>query len=406
MRAEVTGGPVVRRDMLGGMRIDGTVAPGYEAVRAAFAANFADQGDIGAAVCIYRDGQPVVDLWGGLADPDTGKPWERDTLQLVYSATKGVVASAAHLLVQRGQLELDAPVARYWPEFAAAGKAEIPVRWLLTHQAGLAALDKPVPLADALAWTPMVDALAAQAPNWLPGTDHGYHGRTFGWLVGEVIRRITGHTVGQFVAEEIAGPYAVDFFIGLPPAEQHRVSRLVFAPKPDLESMPDELIPEQIRPMVAAMRDPESLTNRAFQITDPPDIDFNSPTVQAAEIPASNGIGTARGLARLYASLIGEVDGRRLLTPETLADAIREQTSGIDRVIMLPDRYATGYMLPIADLTLGGPDSFGHPGRGGSLAYADPTRNLAFAYVTNHIVEGALDLRARNLVDALDTGVE
>ncbi|WP_405165021.1 beta-lactamase family protein [Nocardia sp. NBC_01499] len=388
------------------MRIDGTVAPGFEAVRDAFAANFADQGDVGAAVCVYRDGQPVVDLWGGLADPDAGRPWERDTLQLVYSATKGVVAAAAHLLVQRGLLDLDAPVAQYWPEFAAAGKGEIPVRWLLTHQAGLAAIDKPVPLAEALVWTPMVEALAAQAPNWTPGTDHGYHGRTFGWLVGEVIRRITGRTVGRFLAEDIAAPFGVDFFIGLPAAEQSRVSRLVFAPKPDLDSVPDEAIPEQMRPMVAAMRDPESLTNRAFQITDPPDIDFNSPAVHAAEIPASNGIGTARGLARLYASLVSVVDGNRLLSPETLAAAIREQTSGIDRVIMLPDRYASGFMLPIADLTLGGPNSFGHPGRGGSLGYADPERRLSFAYVTNYIVEGALDLRARNLVDALETALE
>ncbi|MFE9576896.1 serine hydrolase domain-containing protein [Nocardia sp. NPDC006044] len=387
------------------MTIDGTVAPGYEAVRDAFAANFADQGDIGAAVCVYRDGRPVVDLWGGLADPDAGRPWERDTLALVYSATKGVVTAAAHLLVQRGLLDLDAPVARYWPEFAAASKGEIPVRWLLTHQAGLAAIDKPVPLDDALAWTPMVDALAAQTPNWTPGTDHGYHGRTFGWLIGEVIRRSTGRTAGQFLAEEIAGPYGIDFFIGLPAAQRDRVSRLVFAPKPDLDSVPDELIPEQLRPMVAAMRDPESLANRAFQITDPPDIDFNSPAVQAAEIPASNGIGTARGLARLYASLVGEVDGKRLLTPATLAAAIREQTSGLDRVIMLPDRYATGFMLPIADLTLGGPNTFGHPGRGGSLGYADPERNLAFAYITNYIVEGAVDLRARNLVDALETAL-
>ncbi|WP_083894504.1 serine hydrolase domain-containing protein [Nocardia tenerifensis] len=387
------------------MRIDGTVARGYEGVREAFAANFADEGEVGAAVCVYRDGRPVVDLWGGVADAQTGRPWERDTLQLVYSATKGVVAAAAHLLVQRGQLDLDAPVARYWPEFAAAGKGEIPVRWLLTHQAGLAALDEPVPLAEALAWTPMVDALAAQAPNWTPGTDHGYHGRTYGWLVGEVIRRITGRTVGQFLAEEIAKPYGIDFFIGLPAAERNRVSRLTFAPKPDLASVPDELVPEQLRPMLAAMRDPESLSNRAFQITDPPDIDFDSPAVHAAEIPASNGIGTARGLARLYATLIGEVDSDRLLTEETLAAAVAEQTSGLDRVIMLPNRYATGFMLPLAEFPLGGPDSFGHPGRGGSLGYADPGRGVAFAYVTNYIIEGALDLRARNLVDALDSAL-
>ena len=389
------------RDMLGDMVIDGFVASGFEAVRQAFAENFADGGDVGAAVTVYRGGEPVVDLWGGLADPAGERPWERDTLQLVYSATKGVTSTVAHLLAQRGELELDAPVARYWPEFAAADKGDIPVRWLLSHQAGLAALDTPVPLADALAWDPMVDALAAQTPNWTPGTAHGYHGRTFAWLVGEVIRRATGRTVGRILAEDIAVPFGIDFFIGVPAAERHRVSQLVFAPKVDVSSLPEEMIPEELRPMVIAMRDPQALVNRAFQVTDPPDIDFNDPAVQAAEIPSSNGIGTARGLARLYASTIGEVDGARLLTPETLAAATREQASGIDRVMMIPDRYATGYMLPTEGFAFGGPNSFGHPGRGGSLAFADPDAGIAFAYVPNYIIESAPDLRARNLVDAV-----
>lgn len=387
--------------MLCRMTVEGTVATGYQVVREAFAANFTEHGEVGGAVCVYRDGQPVVDLWGGSADPGTGRPWQRDTLQLVYSATKGVVATIAHLLAQRGELDLDAPVARYWPQFAAAGKARIPVRWLLTHQAGLAALDEPVPLNDALAWMPMVRALAAQAPNWQPGTAFGYHGRTYGWLIGEVIRRVSGRTPGRFLAEEIAGPLDIDFFIGLPPAAQHRVSRLVSAPAPDLSEVPEENVPESLRPLLAAMRDPQALVNRAFQITDPADIDFDSPTVQAAELPAGNGIGTARGLARLYAALVGEVDGRRLLTDDTLAAATREQVAGTDRVLMLPGRYASGYMLPTPQLPLGGGASFGHPGRGGSLAFADPGRRLSFAYVTNHIVEGAQDLRARNLVDAL-----
>ncbi|WP_063018793.1 serine hydrolase domain-containing protein [Nocardia niwae] len=383
------------------MTIEGTVATGYDAVREAFAANFAEYGEIGAALCVYRDGHPVIDLWGGTADPGTGRPWQRDTLQLVYSATKGVVATIAHLLAQRGELDLDAPVARYWPEFAAAGKGGIPVRWLLTHQAGVAALDQPVPLSDALAWTPMVEALAAQAPNWRPGSAFGYHGRTYGWLVGEVIRRVSGRTPGRFLAEEIAGPLEVDFFIGLPPAARPRVSRLVFAPAPDPTRIPEEAVAESLRPLVAAMRDPQALVNRAFQITDPADIDFDSAAVQAAELPASNGIGTARGLARLYAALVGEVDGSRLFTPDTLAAATREQVAGTDRVLMLPGRYASGYMLPTAELPLGGGASFGHPGRGGSLAFADPARGLGFAYVSNYIVEGAVDLRARNLVDAL-----
>ncbi|WP_433761826.1 serine hydrolase domain-containing protein [Nocardia sp. CA-135398] len=387
------------------MVIDGVVASGFEAVREVFAANFAERGDVGAAVTVYRNGQPVVDLWGGLADPEGERPWERDTMQLVYSATKGVTATVAHLLAQRGELDLDAPVARYWPEFAAADKGDIPVRWLLTHQAGLAALDKPVPLADALAWEPMVQALAAQTPNWQPGTAHGYHGRTFGWLVGEVVRRATGRTVGRILAEDIAGPFGIDFFIGLPESERHRVSRLVFAPKIDLATVPDELIPAEFRPMVAAMRDPQALVNRAFEVTDPADIDYNDPAVHAAEIPSSNGIGTARGLARLYATTIGEVDGTRLLTAATRAAATREQTAGIDRVLMLPNRYATGYMLPTEGFPLGGPNAFGHAGRGGSLAFADPDTDIAFAYVTNYIIEGVPDLRARNLVDAMTNAI-
>ncbi|GAA5050282.1 serine hydrolase domain-containing protein [Nocardia callitridis] len=387
------------------MEIGGRVERGYESVRRAFAENFADHGDTGAAVCVYRDGHPVVDLWGGVADPATGRPWERDTLQLVYSATKGVVATIAHLLVQRGELDLDAPVAQYWPEFAAHGKGDIPVRWLLTHQAGLAALDTRVPLADALAWTPMVDALAAQRPNWTPGTAHGYHGRTYGWLVGEVIRRVTGRTPGQFLAEEIAGPFDIDFFIGLPPNERARVSAMQYPPRPDLSAIPDDQVPELMRPVLAAQRDPESLSNRAFEITDPIDIDFNSAEVQAEEIPASNGIGTARGLARLYAALVGDVDGKRLLTAPTVTAASREQVAGIDQVIMLPTRFATGYMLPTEGLTLLGDTAFGHPGRGGSLAFADPDSGIAFAYVTNRIVEGQLDPRAPRLTEALATAL-
>ncbi|WP_019930326.1 serine hydrolase domain-containing protein [Nocardia sp. BMG111209] len=382
--------------------IDGTVAPGFEPVRDAFAANFEKAGEVGAAVAVYRDGQPVVDLWGGLADPATDRPWERDTLQLVYSATKAVTAAAAHLLAQRGELDLDAPVSRYWPEFAAAGKSAIPVRQLLSHRAGLPALDHPVPLADALTWEPMVTALAAQRPLWEPGTAHGYHGRTFGWLVGEVIRRVSGRSPGRFVAEEITGPHGIDFFIGLPDTERNRVSRLVFAPQPDYSAIPIDRIPEALRPLLAAAADPESLSNRAFAVTDPADPDFDSPAVQAAEIPASNGIGTARGLARFYATLIGDVDGHRLLTADTLADATVEQAAGIDRVMLLPSRYASGFMLPTESFALGGPASFGHPGRGGALGFADPTRGLAFGYVTNYIVEGALDLRAADLAAAVN----
>ncbi|MGW4047053.1 serine hydrolase domain-containing protein [Streptomyces sp. NPDC004721] len=382
--------------------IDGEVAPGFEPVREAFMANFARHGDIGAAVCVYQYGQLVVDLWGGVADPETGRPWTRDTLQLVYSATKGATATAAHMLAERGALDLDAPVAKYWPEFAANGKADIPVRWLLSHQAGLVALDQPVPLEEALAWHPMAAALAAQRPLWTPGTAHGYHGRTWGWLVGEVIRRVSGRSPGRFFAEEIAAPLGLDFFIGLPAGERDRVSRLVYRrPDVDLTTVPAESLPEELRELVAAWRDPHSFSNRAYAVTAPAEIDFGSPEVQAAELPASNGIGTARALARMYAALIGEVDGVRLLTPGTLASATREQVGGKDQVMLIPSRFSTGYMLPTKANPMTGPNAFGHTGRGGSLGFADPEHGIAFGYVMNHIIGGPDDVRATSLADAV-----
>ncbi|MEU9387414.1 serine hydrolase domain-containing protein [Streptomyces sp. NPDC048279] len=382
--------------------IYGEAAAGFEGVREAFRANFERRGDVGAAVCVYRDGRPVVDLWGGVADPETGRAWELDTLQLVYSATKGATATLVHLLAQRGELDLDAPVAAYWPEFAANGKAEIPVRWLLSHRAGVVTVEPPVPLEKALGWEAMAAALAAQRPDWEPGTAHGYHGRTFGWLVGEVIRRVSGRTPGRFFAEEVAGTLGLDFFIGLPAAERGRVSRMVY-PKPELDlgAVPPAAVPPELRELVAALQDPDSLSNRAFAVTDPAEIDFNSAEVQAAELPASNGIGTARGLARMYAALIGEVDGVRLFTPETLASATAEQAAGVDRVIMMPTRFGSGYMLPVETSPLTGPRAFGHPGRGGSLAFADPEHGVAFGYVMNSIVEGGEDTRASTLVEAV-----
>ncbi|MFF3613095.1 serine hydrolase domain-containing protein [Streptomyces sp. NPDC002580] len=382
--------------------IDGEVEAGFEPVREAFEANFSQHGDVGAAVCLYRHGRPVVDLWGGIADPETGRPWTRDTLQLVYSATKGATATAAHMLAQRGALDLDAPVAKYWPEFAANGKADIPVRWLLSHQAGLIALDQPVPLDEALAWHPMAAALAAQRPQWTPGTVHGYHGRTWGWLVGEVIRRVSGRTPGRFFAEEIAAPLGLDFFIGLPAGERDRVSRMVYQrPAVDLTTVPAESVPKELREQVAAWRDPESFSNRAYAVTDPAAIDFDSPEVQAAELPSSNGVGTARALARMYAALIGEVDGVRLLTLETLASATKEQAGGKDQVMLIPSRFSSGYMLPTEANPMTSQSAFGHTGRGGSLGFADLEHGIAFGYVMNNIIGGVDDVRAASLVAAV-----
>ena len=384
------------------MPYEGDVVPGFERVADAFGGNFERNGDVGAAICVYQHGRKVVDLWGGLADPATGRRWAPDTLQLVYSATKAATATCAHLLAQRGVLDLDQPAARYWPEFAAEGKADIPVRWLLSHRAGLPVIDRPIPLAALLAWGPMATALAAQRPAWEPGTAHGYHGRTFGWLVGEVIRRVSGRSVGAFFAEEIAAPAGLDFFIGIPPTERARVSRMIIddPPGPEVAEIPLDQIPEQFRGLVAAVTDPMSLLNRAFALS-VPDVDFNDPEVQAAEIPSSNGICTADGLARLYAGLIGEVNGVRILDAATTTAAVAEQAAGTDRVLLVPSRYASGFMLPTQEAPLGGPSSFGHPGRGGSLGFADPESGIAFGYVVNHIRQDLNDTRAATLVAAV-----
>ncbi len=190
--------------------VHGEVAPKFAAVRDAFARNFVEHGEVGAAFTAYVDGECVVDIWGGVADKAEGRPWDRDTLQLVFSCTKGATSVCANLLAERGELDIDAPVVEYWPEFAAEGKDAIPVRWLLSHEAGLVALDVELTAEDAYRWSPVVDALAAQAPLWEPGTAHGYHAVTFGWLVGEVVRRITGQSLGAFFAKDIAFVEKID----------------------------------------------------------------------------------------------------------------------------------------------------------------------------------------------------
>jgi CubicO group peptidase (beta-lactamase class C family) len=381
--------------------IGGTTDPRFEPVRAAFARSFAEHGEVGAAVGVYLHGQPVVDLWGGIADPTTGRPWERDTLQLVYSTTKGFTAACAHLLAQRGELDLDAPVAQYWPEFAAAGKDAIPVRWLLTHQAGLPVLDTPVTAEQAIAWDPLVTALAAQRPVWEPGTKAGYHAITYGYLVGEVVRRVSGRTIGRFLAEEIAAPLGLDLHIGLPEREWPRVSRLVEV-VPDFDAMSRidlSTLPEPMRAALEPWTDPTSLARRSVGVVSP-QIDHDGPAGWGAEMPSSGGITTARALARFYAALIGEVDGHRILDAEHLADATAERFAGTDAILNVPARAASGFGLPTPDAFWGTPTAFANYGRGGSMGFADPATGLAFGYVMNRIVEGQPDPRAANLLAA------
>jgi CubicO group peptidase (beta-lactamase class C family) len=381
--------------------VSGAVAEGFEPVREAFARNFEALGDRGAAVAVYRDGRKVVDLWGGTKDVDGTAPWERGTAQIVRSATKGVVAAALLLLHQRGELDLDAPVGTYWPEYKAAGKERTLVRHVLAHRAGVPVLDRPLTPAEAADPDLGAAAVAAQAPVWEPGTDHGYHAQTYSWLTGELVRRITGRPVGEWIADEIARPVGADLWLGLPAAERARAGRVgqVEAPARTgaLKTRPKIAV-------TAAYTDPASLTRRAFAaITPPPD--ENDAAYRAAALPASNGVATAEGLARFYASLIGEVQGGvRLLRPETVRLARGEQSSGPDRVLVVNTRFGLGPMLHGPASPLLSPGSFGHPGRGGALGFADPESGIAFAYVTNGFrTSVTADPRAQALLRALRT---
>ncbi|MBL8777091.1 MAG: beta-lactamase family protein [Acidimicrobiales bacterium] len=382
--------------------IDGYVAAGFDGVREAFAANFDSHGEVGASFCLYHRGEKVVDLWGGVADPATGRRYEEDTCQLVFSTTKGIVAIAANQLIDAGRLDPDAPVATYWPEFAQAGKDELPVRWLLCHKAGLPVLDVNLTVDETLSWDPVVEALAAQAPIWEPGTQHGYHATTFGWLVGELIRRVSGQGVGAYVAENIAGPLGVDLWIGVPEDRLGQVAPLVPIDLPDNEN---------VRMIIEQVLGPDSITGKALRTPCPElfggtegmiDLSmFDDPRVLQAEIPAANGVTNARALARVYAATIGEVDGIRLLSEAQVDKAIERQTTGPDAVMFFETALGLGFFLSSAFSSYGGPRGFGHTGTGGSMGFADPDAGIGYGYVMNHLMPNMIgDARTVGLTEA------
>ncbi|WP_261718607.1 serine hydrolase domain-containing protein [Streptomyces sp. FZ201] len=384
------------------MDVNGAVAEGFEPVGEAFARNFATLGERGAAVAVYRDGRKVVDLWAGAKDVDGTDPWQRGTAQVVRSATKGVAAAVLLLLHQRGQLDLDAPVGEYWPEFKARGKERVTVRQVLNHRAGLPVLDRPLTPQEALDPARGPEAVAAQAPAWEPGSAHGYHALTYGWMLDEIVRRITGQSAGERIAAEIAGPLGADFWLGLPAAEESagRAGRVgdIEGPEPPAGAV---LRARPKRSVTAAYTDPDSLTRRAFAAITPfPE--QNEPAYRASALPATNGIATADGLARIYAALIGEVDGVRLFDEATAKLARAEESAGPDRVLVVNTRFGLGFMLHGSASPFLSPDSFGHPGRGGSLGFADPASGIAFGYVTNGFRKTVTaDPRAQALVRAV-----
>jgi len=379
--------------MAAAVRVEGENASRFARVRAAFEKNFTT-GEVGAALAVTLDGELVVDLWGGHRDAARTKPWQRDTIVNVYSTTKGMTAICANRLAERGVLDLDAPVASYWPEFAQAGKSEIPVRWLLSHRAGLAALREQIPAGGQYDWKYMTEALAAEKPWWDPGTSHGYHALTYGYLVGEVLRRADGRTLGTYFREELAQPLGLDFWIGTAPELDARVADMIPAP-PSPPGVPN--------PFAAAAQNPQSLVGRAFANPVIESGAVNSRAWRGAEIPAANGHGTARGLARIYGALAreGELDGVQVLSPAQIAHANSEQSFGRDEVLApLHTRFGLGFFMTQPMIPFGpNPRAFGHPGAGGSIAFADPDARIGIAYVMNQMQIGlAGDARGFGLI--------
>ncbi|MEU6763004.1 serine hydrolase domain-containing protein [Streptomyces sp. NPDC046853] len=386
-------------------RIHGTCAPGFEGVREEFERNFAKRGDLGASVAATVDGEFVVDLWGGDADKRGTRAWQPDSLVNVYSTTKGMTALCAHLLVDRGELDLDAPVARYWPEFAREGKADIPVRWLLSHRSGVIAPSEPMTSDDLYDWEKVCGALAATAPWWKPGTAQGYHAVSYGYLVGEVVRRITGVSLGTFLRGEVTEPLDADVFVGTPQSEHGRCADLAAPLASDGPRSALGSAPPPAPPVGSIDEHPMAVVTLALQYL--PVGNVNSAAYRSAEIPAANGHASARGLAKVYAAL----GGGELLSPAALERLRTRQGEPDEPDLVLAAGtewgekwdWGLGYMLNRYGQAGPNPRAFGHGGAGGSYAFADPENRVSYAYVMNRMGGGTSgeDLRSVHLVGAL-----
>ncbi|RVD56044.1 class A beta-lactamase-related serine hydrolase [Mesorhizobium sp. M2D.F.Ca.ET.185.01.1.1] len=371
------------------MNVDGNCDPRFAGVRDAFAWSFAQGLEHGGGVSVVVEGRTVVDLWGGHADAARTRPWRRDTLINVWSSTKGVVALAIAMLVERGKLDYAAPVARYWPEFAAGGKERITLDQVMSHQSGLNGLAVSMDEAGLLGWTPYTDALAAMPPLWDPGSRCVYHALSYGHLAGEVLRRVDGRSVGRFVAEEIAGPIGADFHIGLPEPEDSRVAEMIEGPKTS----------DWVE-FVRASPFPQACDNPAPRALAP-----NDRAWRAAEVPGGNGQSTAHALARIYGMMAtgGAFEGTPLIGRAAIEEATRPRFRGMDDSFALPAAFAAGYQ--IEDPVYGGrasPQTFGHTGWGGAVGFADPGAAVGFGYVTNRMLGfDDLDPRRKALIDAV-----
>jgi len=386
----------------GSALIRGQAASGFEELVSVFAENFVSRGEVGASLCVTHEGKVVADLWGGHAVPE-GKPWEEDTVSIVFSCTKGAGALCAHILAERGLLDYDQPVAEIWPEFAVNGKEDATVGMMLDHSVGVPHVRAPIKDGGYCDWDYMADLVAREEAFWKPGTRNGYHGVTFGWTVGEIVRRVSGKSLGQFFQDEVAKPLGLDFWIGLP-----------------------EEIEPRVAPMINAALDPNAPVGKFTQaiLSDPSSpsylflmnngkADFNSREGHAAEIMGGNGITNARGLAGMYAPLAngGSLNGVKLVSPDRVTRMSRvSMATREDATLLIPTRFALGFMKSMdnrreapgnqSSVILSEP-AFGHVGMGGSLGFADPEAGLSFGYSMNQMGDGILlNNRGQSLVDA------
>lgn len=383
--------------------LSGTYRQDFSAVAEVFLENFESRDELGASVSITLDGESVVDLWGGVKNPKTQEPWEEDTVSVVYSSTKGAVALAAHTLIDSGELELDAPVKKYWPEFATNGKENATVRMMLDHSVGVPCIREKLPDESCCDWEFMTGKLAAEEPFWVPGQRNGYHMMSFGWTVGELIRRVSGSSLGTYFQEAIAKPTSADFWIGLPESEEPRVASMVpFKPK---RGAPLSEFTRALMEQRGSIQSLALFNNGGFSP--------NSRTCRAAEIGGGGGISNARGLARIYAPFAcgGALNGHTFVSEDSLqrmgevAVATHE-----DVTLLIGSRFALGFMKSIdnrsaprvgRDSAILGASAFGHVGAGGSIGFADPAPRLSFGYTMNQMGEGILmNERGQSLVDA------
>jgi CubicO group peptidase (beta-lactamase class C family) len=369
-----------------------------------FLENFEKFGELGAAISIWQDGKPVVDLYGGSCDARREKPWEADTLVLVWSATKGIGSACVLHVLQEHRIGIDRTVSEFWPEFAQAGKEKITVAQLLSHQAGLCALDARV---DVLDYSAVIRAIEAQKPLWPPGTAHGYHARTFGFLLDELVRRIAGRTLSQYWREVFAQPLSLDFWIGLPAEENSRVASVYAAksgrsPEPKNRQSGSDFYVDLVTPGTLA-RKTFSLPYGLQSVSG-----MNTPDVRAQPVVSFGGIGSASALAKFYSMLAngGKLEGQTFFSEETIAWMTTVLADGMDRVFQIPTAFSAGFMKDprnVADRMFGpSANAFGHPGAGGSHAFADPENRLAFAYVMNQMEHQVLpNEKSLRLVDAI-----